>query len=220
MIKFRKYESETNLYNGREGSMKKAAVMIYPQFCMQEISCLTEIFKWYDKEITVFSSSLKPVNSEDGFTFLPHKTFDEFQKEEFDCVILPGIWDFREALNDERNIAFLKQFKNDENIIIASISSSPILLAKAGILDDKKFCCGLFEEVIDEYTFIPRNNLQRKPLCTDGNLVTAIGFAFKEFAIEAAKKAGIKCSDNIFEGITKEYTEEELTFHITEEFID
>lgn len=55
--------------------------MIYPQFCMQEISCLTEIFKWYDKETTVFSSSLKPVNSEDGFTFLPHKTFDEFQRE-------------------------------------------------------------------------------------------------------------------------------------------
>lgn len=198
-------------------NMKKGAVMIYPEFSMQEISCLTELFKFNDKEITVFASSLKPVNSEDGFTILPHKTFEEFEREEYDCVILPGIWDYRIPLKDDKNIVFLKQFVSDRDIVIASISSSPILLAKANILDDHKFCCGLFEEVIDKYEFIPRENMVRKPVNVDGNLVTAIGFAFREFAVEVAKKIGIKCSNNIFLGVTKEYTEEELTFHMPEE---
>ena len=29
--------------------MKKAAVMLYPLFSLQEISCLTELFKFYGK---------------------------------------------------------------------------------------------------------------------------------------------------------------------------
>ena len=36
--------------------MKKAAVMVYPMFSMQEISCTTELFKFYDKEIVTFSA--------------------------------------------------------------------------------------------------------------------------------------------------------------------
>lgn len=179
-----------------------------------EISCLTELFKFYDKDITVFASSINPINSEDGFTILPNKTFDEFKRDEYDCIVLPGIWDFHEALKDDKNIEFLKSFKEDKDIVIASISSSPILLAKAGILDSHKYCCGIFEEVIDEFEFIPRNNLVRKPVFVDGNLITAIGFAFREFAVETAKKVGIECIDKIFQGVTKEYTEEELTFHI------
>lgn len=197
--------------------MKKGAVVIYPQFCMQEISCLTELFKFYDKDITVFASSLDPVNSEDGFTILPHKTFSEFIREDYDCIILPGIWDFRDALEDNKNIEFLRQFINDDDIIIASISSSPILLAKAGILDNHKYCGGLFEEIIDKFEFIPRHNLVRKPVYVDRNLITAIGFAYREFALEVAKIIGIECSDNIFSGVTKEYTEEELTFYMHDE---
>ncbi len=200
--------------------MKKAAIMIFPQFCMQEISCLTEIFKWYDKEITVFASSLSPVNSEDGFTILPHKTFSDFNRDEYDCIITPGIWDFRVALNDDKNIEFLKQFSNDKEIVIASISSSPILLGKTGILKNHKFCCGLFEEDIDKYSFIPRENIVRKPVCEDKNLITAIGFAFREFAVIVAREVGIDCDENIFAPVTREYSEEELTFHRTDKFIN
>lgn len=50
--------------------MKKAAIMIYPEFCMQEISCLTEIFKFYDNEIAVFASSLNLFKSEEELTFI------------------------------------------------------------------------------------------------------------------------------------------------------
>lgn len=200
---------------------KKAAIMIYPQFCMQEISCITELFKFNDKDITVFASTLDPIKSEDGFTILPDKTFSQFVRQTYDCLILPGIWDYRSALQDEANIEFLKQFRDDSKIIIGSISSSPILLAKAGILDTHMFCAGLYEEVIDKYTFIPRKNLVRKPICEDDNLITAIGFAYREFAIAVMRKLGLQCGDDEFKNIIKEnYTEEEMTYHTTLRFED
>ncbi len=190
--------------------------MIYPQFCMQEISCITELFKFNDKDITVFASTIDPIKSEDGFTILPDKEFSQFDYQKYDCLILPGIWDYRSALKNEANIEFLKQFKDDSKIIIGSISSSPILLAKAGILDAHMFCAGLYEEVIDKYKFIPRKNLVRKPICKDDNVITAIGFAYREFAIAVARRVGLQCGDGEFKGISKEnYTEEELTYHTT-----
>ena len=73
--------------------MKKAAVMLYPLFSMQEISCTTELFKFYDKEIVTFTAGGEAVRSEDGFTILPDKAFAEFEREEFDCLLLPGIWE-------------------------------------------------------------------------------------------------------------------------------
>ena len=195
---------------------KKAAIMTYSQFCMQEISCLTELFKFNDKDITVFASKINPIKSEDGFTILPDKTFSQFERQKYDCLILPGIWDYRNALQDDANIEFLKQFKDDSKIIIGSISSSPILLAKAEVLDMHMFCAGLYEEVIDKYTFIPRKNLVRKHICEDGNLITAIGFAYREFAIAVMRKLGFQCGDGEFKGVIKEnYTEEELTYHTT-----
>lgn len=62
--------------------MKKAAVMLYPMFSMQEISCTTELFKFYDKDIVTYSADGGPVKSEDGFTILPDRSFDVFCREE------------------------------------------------------------------------------------------------------------------------------------------
>ena len=70
--------------------MKKAAVMLYPLFSMQEISCTTELFKFYGKEIVTFSAGREPVQSEDGFTILPDRPFEAFCREDFDCLPVPG----------------------------------------------------------------------------------------------------------------------------------
>ena len=124
--------------------MKKAAVMVYPMFSMQEISCTTELFKFYDKEIVTFSAGREPVKSEDGFTILPDMVFEEFRREDFDCLVLPGIWDPLPVMLDERNIRFLERFRGDDRFVIGSISSSPLLLGKAGLLEGKRFTHGLF----------------------------------------------------------------------------
>ena len=45
--------------------MKKAAVMLYPLFSLQEISCLTELFLFHGKEIVTYAAERAPVKSED-----------------------------------------------------------------------------------------------------------------------------------------------------------
>lgn len=198
--------------------MKKAAIMVYPMFCMQEISCLTELFTFADKAICVFAASLDPVKSEDGFTILPDQTFDEFVRDDFDCIILPGIWDPVSVAANEKNISFLSQFQEDD-ILIAAISSSPMLLAKANVLHNHTFYHGLFEECFDEFDYLAavRHNVVRKPVVIDGNLITAVGFAFREFAVAVLHALHMPCPDQVFSGVQREYSEEELTHYFKSE---
>ena len=136
--------------------MKKAAVMLYPLFSLQEISCLTELFLFHGKEIVTYAAERAPVKSEDGFTVLPDRSFQDFCREEIDCLVLPGIWEPLPVLLDRRNIAFLEQFRGDDRLVIAAISSGPLLLGKAGLLEGRRFCHGAFEEFLEEFPVLPR----------------------------------------------------------------
>jgi len=198
--------------------MKKAAVMLYPLFSLQEISCLTELFKFYDKEIVTFAAGGDAVRSEDGFTVLPDKSFEDFKRVEFDCLVLPGIWEPLPVMLDERNIRFLEQFRGDDSLVTAAISSAPLLLGKAGLLEGKRFTSGVFEEFLDAFPVMPREGIVRTFLVEDGNLITAYSGAFREFAVAAAQKVGIDCPETIFSGMKgKEFTEKDFIFHLPPE---
>lgn len=201
--------------------MKKAAVMLYPLFSLQEISCLTELFKFYEKDIVTFSAGGAAVKSEDGFTILPDKPFEDFRREEFDCLVLPGIWDPLPVLLDERNIRFLERFQGDGELVIAAMSSAPLLLGKAGLLEGRRFTSGVFEEFLDTFPVMPREGIVRTFLVEDGNLITAHGGAFREFAAAAARKVGIDCPETIFSGMAgKTFTEEDFIFHFPPEDLE
>ena len=144
--------------------MKKAAVMLYPLFSLQEISCLTELFLFHGKEIVTYAAERTPVKSEDGFTVLPDRPFQDFCREEIDCLVLPGIWEPLPVLLDRRNIAFLEQFRGDDRLVIAAICSGPLLLGKAGLLEGRRFCHGVFEEFLEEFPVLPREGVVRAKL--------------------------------------------------------
>lgn len=201
--------------------MQKAAVMLYPLFSMQEISCTTELFKFYDKEIVTFSAGGEPVQSEDGFTILPDKSFGEFCREDFDCLLLPGIWEPLPVLLDERNIRFLERFRGDADLVIASISSSPLLLGKAGLLEGRRFTHGVFEEFLDAFPVLPREGVVRTFLVEDGNLITAFGGAFREFAAAVGRRVGLDCPETVFSDMSGgNYTEEDFVSHMPPEIME
>ena len=188
---------------------------------MQEISCTTELLKFYDKEIVTFAAGRETVRSEDGFTILPDRAFEEFRREEFDCLVLPGIWEPLPVMLDERNIRFLERFRGDEDIVIAAISSAPLLLGKAGLLEGKRFTHGVFEEFWDAFPVMPRDGVTRTFLVEGGNLVTACGGAFREFAAAVGQKVGIDCSNSVFEPMAgKTYSEEDFVFHLPPELME
>ncbi|WP_125574415.1 DJ-1/PfpI family protein [Levilactobacillus huananensis] len=200
--------------------MKRALVMLYPGFCNFEISALTEILAFQESEwsLTTVGADRQLYAGEDHLQVMAQQAFTQVNPLEVDLLILPGIDNYHIPLADPRNIAFLAQLNvaPAQRPIIASMSSSPILLAKAGLLDKTKFTGGIFEETYDRNPFIPKHNLVREPVVTDNGIITASFQFFREFAITAARACGIEVGDRAFEPARTDrpYTAAELTFHL------
>ncbi|MDR0784205.1 MAG: DJ-1/PfpI family protein [Propionibacteriaceae bacterium] len=189
---------------------KGIAVIVYAHFSLQEVSCLTDALAvWFNRIVEVYATSKAPVRSEDGFLILPDKTLEEFEISQYECVLLPGILNPLPALFDLELIDFLRTLKGSD-ILIGAISSAPMLLAKAGLLDDRRYTAGVWEDINRYLDFIPHHNIDRKPLVRDGNLITAIGSAFREFAVETIRALGIDdCEGGLFNPVPQDFTPEE-----------
>ena len=195
----------------------KYAVLIYPDFSLQEITCLTSCLSvWFGEKIDIIASEMKTYESEEGFQITPSKTVDKVSLSEYSCVILPGTINPLPALYDDKLIDFLRKGK-DTDTLFAAISSSPILLSKAGILDGKDFTAGYFMQMADTFPFIEKTHFVHKPIVESGNVITGIGMFFKEFAESVLHRLGYDFGESIMVKPNRKYTEEELTFYWTDE---
>ena len=200
--------------------MKKVLCLIYPNFSLYEITALTSTLALsFDFTIDYVSSDDSIVISEDGLPCQPTKTLDQICIEEYSCVILPGMVNIGPALQDEKLISFLRDL-GEQDILIAAISSAPLLLAKAGLLKDTKFTGGIWQNFFDYFEFLPRENFQPKVLVQDKQIITAIGFAHQEFARKVILSLGLaENTDNYFKE-KNEYSEEDLLFTLSDEEFD
>ena len=197
--------------------MKKALCIIYPNFSLYEVVCLTSILALsFGIEIDYVGSDRNVIRSEDGLACQPTRTLDEVVIEDYSCVILPGMINIAPALHDEKLISFLRSL-NQQEILIAAISSAPILLAKAGLLKDTKFTGGIWQNFFDYFEFLPRENFKAQAVLQDKNIITAVGFAHQEFARKVLLSLGlVGNADNYFKE-RNQYSEEELIFNLSEE---
>ena len=197
--------------------MKKVLCLIYPNFSLYEVVGLTSTLALsFGVEVDYAGSDRNVIRSEDGLVCQPTRTLDEVVIEDYSCVILPGMINIAPALHDEKLISFLKSLKQQE-ILIAAISSAPILLAKAGLLKDTKFTGGIWQNFFDYFEFLPRENFKAKAVLQDKNIITAVGFAHQEFARKVLLSLGlVGNADNYFKE-RNQYSEEELIFNLSEE---
>ena len=197
--------------------MKKVLCIIYPNFSLYEITALTSTLALsFDITIDYVASENSMVVSEDGLSCQPTKTLDQIRIEDYSCVILPGMVNIGPALQDEKLISFLRSLA-EQDILIAAISSAPLLLAKAGLLNDTEFTGGIWQNFFDYFEFLPRENFQPKVLFQDKQIITAIGFAHQEFARKVIFGLGLaENTDNYFKE-QNEYAEEDLIFTLSDE---
>ena len=200
--------------------MKKVLCIIYPNFSLYEITALTSTLALsFDITIDYAASDHSIMVSEDGLPCQPTKTLDQICIEEYSCVILPGMVNIGPALQDEKLISFLRDL-GEQDILIAAISSAPLLLAKAGLLKDTKFTGGIWQNFFDYFEFLPRENFQPKVLVQVKQIITAIGFAHQEFARKVILSLGLsENTDNYFKE-RNDYSEEDLIFTLSDKEFD
>lgn len=200
--------------------MKKVLCIIYPNFSLYEITALTSTLALsFDSTIDYAASDYSMVVSEDGLPCQPTKTLDQVRIDEYSCVILPGMVNIGPALQDEKLISFLRDL-GEQDVLIAAISSAPLLLAKAGLLKDTKFTGGIWQNFFDYFEFLSRENFQPKVVVQDKQIITAIGFAHQEFARKVILSLGLaENTDNYFKE-QNEYAEEDLLFTLSDQEFD
>ena len=197
--------------------MKKVLCLIYPNFSLYEVVGLTSTLALsFGVEVDYAGSDRNVITSEDGLPCQPTRTLDEVVIEDYSCVILPGMINIAPALHDEKLISFLKNLKQQE-IFIAAISSAPILLAKADLLNDTRFTGGIWQNFFDYFEFLPRENFKAQAVLQDKNIITAVGFAYQEFARKVLLSLGlVDNADNYFKE-RNQCSEEDLIFTLSEE---
>ena len=197
--------------------MKKALCIIYPNFSIYEVVGLTSTLALsFGVEVDYASSDRNVIRTEDGLPCQPTRILDEVVIEDYSCVILPGMINIVPALHDEKLISFLKSLKQQE-VLIAAISSAPILLAKAGLLKDAKFTGGIWQNFFDYFEFLPRENFKAQAVLQNKNIITAVGFAHQAFARKVLLSLGlVDNADNYFKE-RNQYSEEDLIFTLSEE---
>ena len=197
--------------------MNKFAVLIYPDFSLQEITCLTSVLTvWFGEKIDFIASENKEYKSEEGLKVFPSKTTDEVNITDYDCIILPGTINPLPALYDDKLIGFIKSGAGTD-VIFAAISSSPLLLAKAGILTGRKFTAGFFMQMAEFFSFVEKDNFIHKGIICDGNIITGIGMFFREFAETVLRRFGYDIGEKFMLDKPEDYSEEKLTFYWSDE---
>ena len=197
--------------------MKKVLCLIYPNFSLYEVVSLTSTLALsFGVEVDYAGSDRNIITSEDGLPCQPTRTLDEVVIEDYSCVILPGMITIVPALQDEKLISFLKNL-TEQDVLIAAISSAPILLAKAGLLKDTRFTGGIWQNFFDYFEFLPCDNFKAQAVLQDKNIITAVGFAHQAFARKVLLSLGlVDNADNYFKE-RNQYSEEDLIFTLSEE---
>lgn len=196
---------------------RKYAVLIYPSFSLQEITCLTSALAvWFGEKTDVIAAENKPYLSEEGFSVTPDKTVDQADPADYTCVILPGTVNPLPALFDGRLIEFLRRGRGTDTLF-AAISSAPALLAKAGLLEGRDFTAGFFMQLAQTFPFIDTAHFVHRPVVEDGTAITAIGMFFREFAQTVLNRLGYGVGERFMDTSREEYTQDELTFYWSEE---
>lgn len=141
---------------------------------------------WLEKEIITIAHEKETIISKPGVQYTPHATVKEaLEFEDVEGLIIPGGWN-----NEQRpELTELIQKLNNENKMLAAICAGPQYLARANVLNDRKYTTTLTEEYMKSQEiedFFPRETFINENIVRDKNIITSVGRTFVDFAIEIA----------------------------------
>lgn len=175
--------------------MKKTAVILYPQFSEYELSVALSILMQGNKPVVTVGLHHRTIQGESGLTCLADMQLSDIDSNEIDSLLLPGCMDIM-TLADEQALCNVIIKMHAKGAVIASISSSPYLLAKAGVLKGKNYTVGLSLEAIKQLEVFDLGYYKDDLVVQDGSIITARGRGFIPFGIAFGKALQLHFDEN------------------------
>ena len=172
--------------------MGKVLCFIYNDMADFELTLSTHFVGLYaKKEIVPIAYDINVIRSAPGMCYYPAATVKEaLEYTDVEGLIIPGGWndDQREELTELINKI------NNEGKLLTAICAGPQYLARAGVLEGKKYTTTLTEQVMKDRGVedpFPRETFVPEKVVRDGNIITAVGSAFVDFAAEILDWYGV-----------------------------
>lgn len=170
--------------------MKKVLLLLAEGF--EEIEALGTVDILRRLNVTVITAALekKQVTGSHQIPVTADALLDDLNTEEFAAVVLPGgLPGALNLYNDERVINLLYKFAAD-NKITAAICAAPMVLDKAGLLENRRFTMYPAEDL---YTYLRDGKRPQEDLViVDGKVITGKGpGAVPQFAAAIAEAVQI-----------------------------
>ncbi|WP_238162590.1 DJ-1/PfpI family protein [Cohnella sp. AR92] len=163
---------------------KKTGVLLYPLFSEYEITVALSILKQGKHPITTIGISAGPILGESDLACIPDQTIYDVDIESLDSLLLPGCMDITTLYDRQDVVDFIKRCSDTlKNLVIASISSSPYLLARAGLLENRKYTVGMLESERRITGVFQEDHYSNDLVVLDGNILTARGRGFIPFGV-------------------------------------
>jgi len=159
---------------------KKALMVIAPNdFRDEEFFETKGVLEDSGIEVTVVNSTGQLSKSMFGKIVKPDMNFYDVDTEEFDAIVFVGGQGTSVYFNNNRALNLAREF-NESGKIVAAICIAPVILARAGLLSDKK--ATVFPSGRNEITAV--GTYTGSKVERDNNIITACG---PEAAVEFGK---------------------------------
>lgn len=165
--------------------MKNILCFIYEGFVDYEISLACAELNMADNyKLIYIAYQKKPIISSAGLIIHPNNTVVEaIALSDVEGLVIPG-GEIR-ILKPEFEKLIIQLDK--EKKLIAAICGGPEFLAKTGILNGREYATSMYPEDYKQKNEIdpfPRDTYKDTRMIRDGNIITAKGDAFVDFALE------------------------------------
>lgn len=170
--------------------MGKILIFVYDEMADFEFTLAAHLLKSVlGKEVITVSYDTKTVTGRSGAKYIPDSKIDEASNMDVEGLIIPGGY----CGSIENNLIKLINNLNSAGILVAAICAAPKILAVSGVLEGRKYTTSLEEwteeiaEIFGKEDPFPRKTYINKRVVKDGNIITAKGYAFVDFAVEILK---------------------------------
>ena len=114
----------------------RALIILADEFEDIEAFTTIDILDRAKIDVTKVGLGSKVITSSHGVRVMADKILNEIDPDAFDMLVLPGGPGYKNLLNSGAVIKLVKSFNNQKKTI-GAICAAPLVLAAAGVLDDK-----------------------------------------------------------------------------------